>query len=163
MSIATRSRSPSAHCCKIDKSCIRHARCTSPSLLRPHRLWWNILDKALYCYGKVLTRADRHCYVPYSIKSRKKIWNQIKYTHYHDAVFEKNFIQMQEVQLQKNPWQESLLFLRKIFPEQVVGPSIEVSLQRTIEELEEIPAEQNTKMFITLLQCLQSTGAFWDR
>ena len=60
-----------------------------PSLLRPLRLWWNILDKALYCYGKVLTRTDRYCYVPYSIQSRKKIWNQIKYTHYHDAVFEK--------------------------------------------------------------------------
>ena len=35
------------------------------------RRWWNILDKALCSYGMVPTRADRCCYVLYSIPQRK--------------------------------------------------------------------------------------------
>ena len=38
------------------------------------RRWWNILDKALRTYGMVPTRADRCCYVLYSIQSRERAW-----------------------------------------------------------------------------------------
>ena len=40
------------------------------------RRWWNILDKALCSYGMVPTRADRCCYVLYSIQSRERTWKQ---------------------------------------------------------------------------------------
>ena len=36
--------------------------------------WWNILDKALRSCGMVPTRADRCCYVLYSIQSRERAW-----------------------------------------------------------------------------------------
>ena len=35
---------------------------------------WNILDKALRSYGMVPTRADRCCYVLYSLPSRNQPW-----------------------------------------------------------------------------------------
>ena len=43
------------------------------------RRWWNILDKALRTYGMIPTRADRCCYVLYSIQSRERTrehWGQ---------------------------------------------------------------------------------------
>ena len=40
------------------------------------------------------------------------------------------------------------------------GSCIEVSQQKAIEELEEIPVEPNTKE--ELLQCIQCTEAYWD-
>ena len=36
--------------------------------------WWIFLDTALRSYGMVLTRADRCCYVLYSIQSRERAW-----------------------------------------------------------------------------------------
>ena len=36
------------------------------------RRWWDILDKAPCCYGMVLTRADRCCYVLYSTQPRER-------------------------------------------------------------------------------------------
>ena len=36
-----------------------------------HRRWWN---KALLKYGMVPTRADRCCYVLYSLQARKQAW-----------------------------------------------------------------------------------------
>ena len=38
------------------------------------RRWWNILDKALRSNDMVPTRADRCCYVLYSITSRERAW-----------------------------------------------------------------------------------------
>ena len=38
------------------------------------RRWWNILDKALRSCGMAPTRADRCCYVLYSLQSRKQAW-----------------------------------------------------------------------------------------
>ena len=38
------------------------------------RRWWNILDKALHSYGMIPTRADRCCFVLYSLQSRKQAW-----------------------------------------------------------------------------------------
>ena len=40
------------------------------------RRWWNILDNALCSYGMVPSRADRCCYVLYSLNSRERTWNQ---------------------------------------------------------------------------------------
>ena len=40
------------------------------------------------------------------------------------------------------------------------GPSIEVSQERAVEELEVIPVEKNTNED---LHCIQGTEAFWDR
>ena len=40
------------------------------------RLGWNILDKALRSYGMVPTRADRCCYVLYSLQSRRQAWER---------------------------------------------------------------------------------------
>ena len=40
------------------------------------RLWWNILDKALCCFCMVHTRADRCCYVLYSVQSRERTWKK---------------------------------------------------------------------------------------
>ena len=90
------------------------------------RCWRNILDKALCSYGMVPTRADRCCYVLYSIQSRERTWNQNKSTQFYDtsnistkprvrtdadAALDKCWIPMQEVQPQENPWQEPLIFL----------------------------------------------------
>ena len=49
------------------------------------RRWWNILEKALCSYGMVPTRADRCCYVLYSIQSRERTWNQNNSTQWHDT------------------------------------------------------------------------------
>ena len=49
------------------------------------RRWWNILDKALCSYGKVPTRADRHCHVLYSTQTRERTWNQNSSTQWHDT------------------------------------------------------------------------------
>ena len=38
------------------------------------RRWGDILDKALRCCGTVPTRADRCCYVLYSLPSHKQAW-----------------------------------------------------------------------------------------
>ena len=38
------------------------------------RRWWNILDKALRTCCMIPTRADRCCYVLYSIQSRERAW-----------------------------------------------------------------------------------------
>ena len=48
------------------------------------RRWWNILDKALCSYGMFPTRADRCCYVLYSIQSLERTWNQNSSTQWHD-------------------------------------------------------------------------------
>ena len=40
------------------------------------RRWWNIFDKVLCSYGMVPTRADRCCYVLYSVQSRERTWKQ---------------------------------------------------------------------------------------
>ena len=53
------------------------------------RRWWNILDKALCSHDMVPTRADRWCYVLYSIQSRERTWKQNYPTRCHDAAFEK--------------------------------------------------------------------------
>ena len=52
------------------------ARLKKPSHGRSdaRRRWWNILDKALRNFGMVPTRADRCCYVLYSLQSRKRAW-----------------------------------------------------------------------------------------
>ena len=44
------------------------------------RRWWNILDKARCSSGMVLTRADRCCYVFFSMNSREQTWNQGDYS-----------------------------------------------------------------------------------
>ena len=56
-----------------------HPPCIAARLKKPAygindapRRWWNILDAALRSYGMVPTRADRCCYVMYSLKSRKQ-------------------------------------------------------------------------------------------
>ena len=49
------------------------------------RRWWNILDKALCSCGMVHPRADRCCYVLYSIQSRERTWKQNKYTQWNDT------------------------------------------------------------------------------
>ena len=54
----------------------------------PLRRWWNILDKALCGYGMVPTRADRCCYVWYSMQSRERTWRQSNSTQWHDAACE---------------------------------------------------------------------------
>ena len=44
------------------------------------------------------------------------------------------------------------------------GPYIEVTQNKAIDELEEIPAERNTKDDLhALLRCTQCTEAYWDR
>ena len=62
------------------KQVIRHiaARLKKPAygMNDAPRRWWNILDKALRSYGMVPTRADRCCYVLYSIQSRERTWKQ---------------------------------------------------------------------------------------
>ena len=82
---------------------------------------WNILDTALCSHGMVPTRADRCCYVLYSIQSRERTWKQNNSTQWHDigniltkprvrteadVAFEKKLDPLQEVQLQENPWQD---------------------------------------------------------
>ena len=49
------------------------------------RRWWNILDKTLCRYGMVPARADRYCYVLYSIQSRERTWKQNNSTQWHDT------------------------------------------------------------------------------
>ena len=81
------------------------------------RRWWNILDKALCCYGMVPTRADRCCNVLYSIQSRERTRKQKNTTQWHDtgnisnksrvrtevdATCKKMLIPLQEVQPQEN-------------------------------------------------------------
>ena len=45
-----------------------------------------------------------------------------------------------------------------------LGPSIEVSQEKEIEELEEIPVKRTrNKISIVPLQCIQGTEFFWDR
>ena len=44
---------------------------------------WN--DKALCSYGMFPTRADRCCYVLYSIQSRERTWKQLNSTQCHDT------------------------------------------------------------------------------
>ena len=71
MPTATRSRSSTTHCCKIEETCV--GKNDAP------RCWWNILDKALRTYGLIPKRADRCCYVRYSIQSRERArehWGQ---------------------------------------------------------------------------------------
>ena len=54
------------------------ARLKKPAygMLDAPRRWWCILDKALCSYGTVPTRADRCCYVLYSMDWRERAWNQ---------------------------------------------------------------------------------------
>ena len=54
------------------------ARLTKPAydMNDASRRWWNILDKALCSCGMVPTRADRCCYVLYSIQSRERTWKR---------------------------------------------------------------------------------------
>ena len=97
-----------------------------------HPRWWNTLDKALCSYGMVPTRTGRCGYVLYSIQSRERTWKQHNPTQWHDTSnippkknrvcgqkcmlhFRKCWIPLQEVQLQENPWQESLVFFRGSF------------------------------------------------
>ena len=42
--------------------------------------WWSMIDKALCSYGMVPTRADRCCYVLYSMDSLERTWNQGDYS-----------------------------------------------------------------------------------
>ena len=42
-------------------------------------------------------------------------------------------------------------------------PIIEVTQEKAIEELEEILEKNIKKISTVLLQCIQGTGAFWDR
>ena len=98
------------------------------------RRWWNILDEALRGDGMVPTRADRCCYVLYSLQSRKQAWEhwiqgaiahqkRIKETFTYsreqsemEAAFEKTLDQKKpEVQPPENPWQEPSIFLWMIF------------------------------------------------
>ena len=69
-----------------------HPPCIAARLKKPAygmdgapRRWWNILDKALCSYGMVPKRADRCCYVLYSIQSRERMWNQINSTQWNDT------------------------------------------------------------------------------
>ena len=101
------------------------------------RRWWNILDKALRSYGMVPTRADRCCYVLYSIQSRERAWEHwiqgaiAQQNGTKDAFTESRerserklhlkgrWIPQLEVQQHENPWQESSISLWMIFLEQV--------------------------------------------
>ena len=86
------------------------------------RCWWNIFDKAQRSHGMVPTRADRCCYVLYSILSRKRAWEhwgqrtiaqehskgdvltKLREQSEVEAAFEKKrWIPLLEVQLQENP------------------------------------------------------------
>ena len=49
------------------------------------RRWCNILDKALCRYAMVHPRADRCCYVLYSIQSRERTRKQNNITQWHDT------------------------------------------------------------------------------
>ena len=103
------------------------------------RRWWNILDKALRSYDMVPTRADRCCYVLYSIESRQQTWEhwiqraiaqqngtkdaftESRERSEMEAPYEKKrWIPELEAQLQENLWQESSsISLWMIFLEQV--------------------------------------------
>ena len=95
--------------------------------------WWNILDKALRSCGMVPTRADRCCYVLYSIQSRERAWEHwiqgaiAQQNGTKDAFtescerserklhLERRWIPQLEVQQHENPWQESSISLWMIF------------------------------------------------
>ena len=97
----------------------------------------NILDKALRSYGMVPTRADRCCYVLYSLQSRKQAWEQwiqgaiaqqngtkdafteSRERSEMDAAFEKNVEPSARSPATSNPWQESSISLWMVFLEQV--------------------------------------------
>ena len=53
--------------------------------MMPPRRLWNILDKALRSYGMVSTRADRCCYVLYSVNSREQALKQNNSAQWHDT------------------------------------------------------------------------------
>ena len=60
------------------------------------RRWWNMFDKALCSYGMVPTRADRCCYVVYSIQSREQVrepWKQKTITLWHGTGYQHNLTQ----------------------------------------------------------------------
>ena len=102
------------------------------------RRWWDILDKALRCYGMVPTRADRCCVTCCILHSRLSRLGNTGYkgpshsraaqktpslNHVSDQKWElhlkKRWISELEVELEENPWQVSTIFLWMIFLEQV--------------------------------------------
>ena len=94
------------------------------------RRWWNILDKARCSYGMVPMRADRCCYVLYSMHSRERTWNQGDTIHSGrtQTASQSNrvcgqkqmmhmvecWIPLQAAQPQDDPWLELLFFLLMI-------------------------------------------------
>ena len=97
---------------------------------------WNILDEALCSNDMVSTRADRCCFVLYSLQSRKQAWEhwiqgaveqqngtQETLTDSREQVEaaseKKHWTQKLEVQLQEHPWKESSIHLWMTFWEQV--------------------------------------------
>ena len=187
----------------------------------PPRRWWNILDKALCSYSMVPTRADRCCYVLYSIQSRERTWNQNNSTQWRDtsnistkprvrteadAAFEKMLDPIEgraatgksvagiinlfvydlfgtagteleqrvlsrlrkDVQVGSEDWNDVFFTGQRIrwMKDPQSGPCIEVSQEKDIEELEEIPVERNTKENLHCTPCKsykQSTEAFLGR
>ena len=99
--------------------------------------WWNILDTALRTYGMIPTRADRCCYVLYSIQSRERArehWGQRAVAQQNDtkdaftksseqseveAAFETTLDPIAGSPATGNPWQESSIYLWMISLEQV--------------------------------------------
>ena len=164
------------------------------------RRWWNILDKALCCYGMFPTRADRCCYVLYSTQSRERTWKQFNSTQWHDTsnisvkprvtkeadatyekmldptagspatrktvariinlfvddLFGKGGTEMEQrvparlrkyFQVGSEDWNDVTFTRQRIrwTKDSQSGRCTEVSQQKAVDELEEIPAERNTK------------------
>ena len=164
------------------------------------RGWWNILDKVLCSYGMVPTRADRCCYVLYSIQSRERTWKQNNCTDWHntsnisskprvrtevDAAYERMLAPIagspatgksvagiiklfaddlfgtdgtemeqrvlarlcNDFQVGSEDWIDVTFTGQRIrwTADPQSGPCMEVSQQKAIDELEEIPIERNTK------------------
>ena len=149
------------------------------------RRWWNVLDKALRTCGMIPTRADRCCYVLYSIQSReraRKHWGQRAVAQQNDAkdAFTKSSEQSegksvagiinlfvdylfgtggnemeqrvlnrhrQDFHVGSEEWNDVTFTGQRILwtQDSQNGPFIEVSQDKAIDELEEIPVERNTK------------------
>ena len=149
------------------------------------RRWCSILDKALCSYGVVPTRADRCCYVVYSIQSRDRTWKQNNSTQWHDAAFEimpghnagspaegksvagiihlfvddlfgtggtqieqRVFARLRnDFHVGSDDWNDVTFTGQRIhcMKDPKSRSCIDVSQQKAIAELEEIPRERNTK------------------
>ena len=147
-------RSSSEHCCKTDKSCIRHARCPSPPSSAP-----DSGGTSLTKHCKVMARFSRElidtvtCRIQYS-RVRESGTN-LSLQHCHDAVFEKILEPIAGSPATGKSVAGIIdLFLRKIFSEQVVGPSIESVWKGRLKNWTRFQQNKTRKISITLLQCM---------